>query len=63
MFTKVVEFLFNLSGLVVFCAEILSTIVGLAAVIYTSWKVYKQLNGEGDDKGPRAFIPAEFQRI
>ena len=59
MIAKAAEFLFHLSGLIVFWAEIFSTLLGVAAVVYTSWKVYKQLNkGEPDEPvGARALIP------
>lgn len=46
MIEKTIEFLFQLAGMLVFWSEIFSTVIGMAATIYISWKLSKTLNGD-----------------
>jgi len=46
---RLIELLFQLSGAIVFWAEIISTALGLVVTIYTSWKISKLFIGEKND--------------
>lgn len=57
---RFITLLFEVSGAVVFWAEIISTLLGMVVAVYTSWKVGKLFTGIGDSDVPR--LPAHSPR-
>lgn len=47
---RLITLLFEVSGAVVFWAEIISTLLGMIITIYTSWQIGKFFTGGNDVK-------------
>lgn len=61
MFERVIEFLFQLAGALVFWSEIFSTVIGMAATIWMSWKLSKVINS-GDCIATRKGLQQTIRR-